>query len=92
MTPIRTTVMRLPGWVVPVMFLLALALLPFAILLAVGLGALALGAALVGSLLKGPLGPVIGEPKGTRRSVPGEAGSKVIDAEYEVKDRDAKES
>jgi len=79
---------RLPGWVVPVMFLLALALLPFALLFAVGLGVLALGAGLLGSLFRGPSGPSLGTAKKGSVSGPGR-GTKVIDVEYEVKDRDA---
>jgi len=82
---------RLPGWVVPVMFLLALALLPFALLFAVGLGVLALGAGLLGALFRGPSGPTLGAGKRGSVDVRGR-GTKVIDVEYEVKDRDAKES
>lgn len=81
----------LPRWVVPVVFLAALALIPFALMLALGLGALALGASVVLSLLP-PAKPAqdprhFGE-KG--HSMKGPDSPQVIDADYEVKDENAK--
>jgi hypothetical protein len=70
------------------MLLLALVLLPFALLFAVGLGVLALGAGLLGAFFRGPSEPVLGARK--KGSVDDRGrGTKVIDVEYEVKDRDA---
>ena len=76
-----------PGWVVPVLALIALALLPFAIALGLLVGGLALGAGLVRVLL------FPASPKGTARPDLRGASSKerladpsAIDAEFEVKE------
>lgn len=81
----------LPRWVIPVVFLAALALVPFALMLALGLGAMALGASVVLSLL--PSAKAVKDPGrfGERgRSLRDAGSSPVIDADYEVKDENAK--
>ena len=81
----------LPRWVIPVVFLAALALIPFALMLALGLGVLALGASVVLPLLF-PSKPVKDPGRfGERGRSLRDAGlSPAIDADYEVKDENAK--
>jgi hypothetical protein len=82
---------QLPRWVVPVMILVALALIPFALMVGVALTAVALGFSALRLFLPSSspanFGP--GFDGQTRikndRPAPG-----VIDAEYQVKDEDGK--
>ena len=81
---------RTPGWLVPLMVVLGLAMIPVALALALGVLALALGVGFVRSLLPGSGSSLdkkttTGEPR-LRRG----AGDGVIDAEYEAKDSDEK--
>lgn len=76
---------RAPGWIVPVLVLIALALLPFALMLAAGLVLLAVGAAALNALLPGGKRSFpendYSSPPPKLKSGP-ESG--VIDADYEV--------
>ena len=78
---------RFPGWVVPVLALIALALLPFAIALAFLVGALALGAGVVRLLFLPPSADASAKPS-FRRPTSKErlADPSAIDAEFEVKE------
>lgn len=87
---VRTT--RFPGWVVPVLALIALALLPFALALAFLVGALALGAGLLRFLLLPPssgssVNPSFKRPSSNDRL----ADPTAIDAEFEVKETHEKD-
>ncbi|HVZ81847.1 MAG TPA: hypothetical protein VHE12_13755 [bacterium] len=79
--------MRFSGWIVPILALLALALLPFAIALGLLVGALALGVGLVRVLMfpspEGTPGkPTLRRPSSHERL----ADPSAIDAEFEVKE------
>lgn len=81
----------LPSWVVPVAFLAALALIPFALMLALGLAAVAIGTSVVFALLPPAKAPQDRRPFGETGRLKGDAGSRpAIDADYEVKDENAK--
>jgi hypothetical protein len=80
-----------PRWIVPVLILVALALIPFALMLAVTL----LGVAVAATAFRALLSPAPEAnpknhsfPKGQLAEL--NPGSKVIDAEYEAKDQDEK--
>ena len=81
-----------PGWLVLLMFLAALALLPFAFLLALGVGALALVASVARAILSGPpQGPQgdrgLGQDGFPRRDIE----PPVLDADFEVKEEHEKD-
>ncbi len=80
---------RVPGWLIPLLLLAALALIPVVLTLALGLLGLGLGVAAVRYWL------LPSAPKGTHRSFPGQKGEKlhdpsVIDVDYQVKGSDEK--
>jgi hypothetical protein len=103
---VRILTYRLPGWLAPLMVLLALAMIPVAIALALGILAIAMGVGVVRALLPPPreTPPGTGEevvrgtenvPERNRRSKPsalvtGADDQPVIDVEYEVKDGNEK--
>ena len=79
------------GWIVPLMLLIALVLLPFALMLALALMTAALGAAVFRALLSSTQGDVIGsDARSTRKLGHPTSGPSIIDAEYEVKEKDEK--
>lgn len=83
---------QFPGWVVPVLLLIALALLPFAIALGLLVGVLALGAGLVRVLLFPA--PAENQDKPSLRRPPSNerlADPSAIDAEFEVKESHEKD-
>ncbi len=82
---VQVRMFRGPGWIVPALVLIALALLPFALMLAAGLAFLAVGAAALSALLPGarrPLPENDYSPRSRKLKSGPEAG--VIDADYEV--------
>jgi len=87
MMKVRVQSFSAPRWIIPVLFLVALALIPFFFAVALALAAAAVGFTVFRSLLPAPGGAAFGQPDSTRmdRRFEG-SGSKVIDADYEVKD------
>ena len=81
----------MPRWVVPVLVLVALALIPFALALALVAGGIAVTAAVVRTFL--PLSPK-SFPNDSPFEVKGKmfdrGNSSVIDADYEVKEENEK--
>jgi len=88
---------RVPGWVTPLLVLLALAMIPVAMALALGLLALVLGAGLVralfppaGSSLPREEGPPGREVSGSLDGEVPPGDGPVIDVEYEARDEEEK--
>lgn len=81
--------MRVPGWLVPLMVILGLAMIPLAIALALGVLAVALGVGVLRAFLPAPKPPLPDrpEPSGPRL---GRIPDGAIDVEYEAKDSDEK--
>jgi hypothetical protein len=80
---------QLPRWVVPVMILIALALIPFALVLGLALTAAAVGFSALRLFLPASSSPTFGQGSdGQTRIKNSGSTSKVIDAEYQVKDED----
>ena len=80
---------QLPRWVVPVMILIAFALIPFALVLGLALTAVAVGFSALRFFFPASSSPTFdqgsNDQPGIKKSTP---ASKVIDAEYQVKDED----
>ncbi len=82
---------QLPRWIVPVLILVALALIPFALMLGLTLAAVAIGASALRLLWPSP-----GKQEAGPKEFPFSKAEKrfsdpsAIDAEYEVKDSDEK--
>jgi len=83
---------RAPGWLGPVLLLLALAILPFALILGLVVTGIVLGASVMKALVPFPAeekleGRTEVVPKQERLS----ADSEIIDADYEIKDENEKD-
>ena len=76
---------RVPGWVTPVLLVLALALLPFLLTIALGLLGLVLAATAVRYFLL-PSGPNQPHPPISHDREDKIGNSQIIDVDYEVKD------
>jgi hypothetical protein len=82
---------QLPGWIVPLLALAALALIPFALMLALGLGVLAIGGTLLRALFLPPVNRYESvESENRKPSKLGSGPTDVIDADYEIKGENEK--
>jgi len=84
--PMQVKSFQVPGWLAPVMILLALAFIPVALMLAVALGALAVGTTVIRAFLPSS------QPSSAPHAVFSPRESKkndvqAIDVEYEIKDQ-----
>jgi hypothetical protein len=82
---------QMPRWVIPLLIVMALALIPFALMLGLALGVVVIGASVARLLFSSPV-----KPQANPFEVPGLRSDKkfpdysAIDAEYEVKDSNEK--
>lgn len=82
---------QMPRWVIPVMILVALALVPFALVLGLALTAVALGFSALRLFLPAHNSSHFGPASNGRTRIKSDGpASGVIDAEYQVKDEDGK--
>lgn len=82
---------RAPGWIIPFLILLALALLPFAMVLALAVAGAALGAAVLRFLFLPAQEQTAEKNKNILSEGEGSASNTpVIDADFEVKDENEK--
>jgi hypothetical protein len=77
-----------PRWVVPVLFVAALAILPFALLFGLVILGLVLGGSLIRLFLPGSPSPSVNVKS---QNASGYLRSSVIDADYEIKDENHEE-
>jgi hypothetical protein len=81
---------RVPGWLMPVLLLAALALVPFALMLALAVACAAIGISLLRSFLPPGDASVTTPPAFDRKDARGFFEKPAIDAEYVVKEKNEK--